>query len=48
MMYLEGVKTRLGITIPIDLCNEAYIQPGDEIETFIYNGQITLSLSSFS
>ncbi|VAW61408.1 hypothetical protein MNBD_GAMMA11-2664 [hydrothermal vent metagenome] len=24
------------------MCNEAHIQPGDEIETYIYNGQITI------
>jgi bifunctional DNA-binding transcriptional regulator/antitoxin component of YhaV-PrlF toxin-antitoxin module len=30
------------ITLPIDLCEEASIAPGDEVETFVYRGQITV------
>lgn len=36
------VSAKRQITIPIDLCREADIEPGDEIETFIFNGQITI------
>lgn len=39
---MPKVSTKRQITIPIDLCHEANIEPGDEIETFIYNGQITI------
>ncbi len=39
---MPKVSTKRQITIPIDLCDEAHIAPGDEIEVFIYNQQITL------
>lgn len=39
---MPKVSSKRQITIPVNLCTEAHIQPGDEIETFIYNGQITL------
>jgi len=39
---MPKVSAKRQITIPIDLCAKAHIQPGDEIETFIYNGQITI------
>ena len=39
---MPKVSSKRQITIPINLCDEAHIEPGDEIETFIYNGQITL------
>lgn len=39
---MPKVSTKRQITIPINLCEEADIHPGDEIETFIFNGQITL------
>jgi len=39
---MPKVSAKRQITIPINLCDEAQIAPGDEIETFIYNGQITL------
>jgi len=39
---MPKVSAKRQITIPIDLCQEAQIEPGDEIETFIYGGQITI------
>jgi len=39
---MPKVSAKRQITIPIDQCQEAHIDPGDEIETFIYNGQITI------
>ena len=39
---MPKVSSKRQITIPIDLCHEAQIEPGDEIEAFIYNGQITI------
>ena len=39
---MPKISAKRQITIPVDLCKEARIQPGDEIEAFIYNGQITL------
>ncbi|MGB5409735.1 MAG: AbrB/MazE/SpoVT family DNA-binding domain-containing protein [Gammaproteobacteria bacterium] len=39
---MPRISAKRQITIPISLCQEAHIQPGDEIETFIYNGQITI------
>jgi len=39
---MPKVSAKRQITIPVDLCQEANINPGDDIETFIFNGQITL------
>jgi len=39
---MPKVSAKRQITIPIDQCQEAKINPGDEIETFIYDGQITI------
>lgn len=39
---MSKVSAKRQITIPIDLCKEVHINPGDEIETFVYNGQITI------
>lgn len=39
---MPKVSAKRQITIPIDQCQEANIKPGDEIETFIYNGKITI------
>lgn len=39
---MPKVSAKRQITIPIDQCQEAHIEPGDEVETFIYNGQITI------
>ena len=39
---MPKVSAKRQITIPIDLCQQAHIEPGDDIETFIYRGQITI------
>ena len=39
---MPKVSTKRQITIPIDLCQQAHIEPGDDIETFIHEGQITI------
>lgn len=39
---MPKVSSKRQITIPIDLCEEAHIQPGDDIDAYIYNGQITI------
>lgn len=39
---MPKVSSKRQITIPIDQCQECHINPGDEIETFIYNHQITI------
>ena len=39
---MPKVSAKRQITIPIDLCRQAHIEPGDEIETFIHEGQITI------
>jgi len=39
---MPKVSTKRQITLPIDICYAANIEPGDEVEAFIYNGQITV------
>jgi bifunctional DNA-binding transcriptional regulator/antitoxin component of YhaV-PrlF toxin-antitoxin module len=39
---MPKVSAKRQITIPIDLCQQAHIEPGDDIVTFIYEGQITI------
>ncbi|MGI0120161.1 AbrB/MazE/SpoVT family DNA-binding domain-containing protein [Zooshikella sp. RANM57] len=39
---MPKVSSKRQITLPVDQCLEAHIEPGDEIETFIFNGQITI------
>jgi len=39
---MPKVSIRRQITIPIEQCRKAKINPGDEIETFIFNNQITI------
>lgn len=39
---MAKVSAKRQITIPIDLCLQADIHPGDEVDTYIYNGQITI------
>ena len=39
---MPKVSSKRQITIPIDQCLEAHIEPGDEVETFIFNNQITI------
>jgi len=39
---MPKVSAKRQITLPIELCKEAHIEPGDEIETYLFNGQITV------
>ncbi|MGC3872191.1 AbrB/MazE/SpoVT family DNA-binding domain-containing protein [Halomonas sp. GXIMD04776] len=39
---LATVSSKRQITLPIDLCREVGIAPGDKIKVFIHDGQITL------
>jgi len=39
---MPKVSAKRQITLPIDQCQAVHIEPGDEVETFIYNGQITI------
>jgi bifunctional DNA-binding transcriptional regulator/antitoxin component of YhaV-PrlF toxin-antitoxin module len=39
---MSKVSAKRQITLPVDQCQAAHIEPGDEVETFIYNGQITI------
>jgi len=36
------VSAKRQITLPINQCREARIEPGDEIEMFIHDGMITI------
>lgn len=39
---MPKVSSKRQITIPIGQCQQANIEPGDEVETFIYDGHITI------
>jgi len=39
---MPKVSSKRQITLPIDLCEEAGIAPGDIVETYVYRGQITV------
>lgn len=39
---MPKVSKKRQITIPKDQCREANIKPGDRVETFIYNSNITI------
>ncbi len=39
---MPKVSAKRQITLPIDQCKEAHIEPGDEIESYIFNKQITI------
>ena len=39
---MPKVSSKRQITLPISQCQQANIEPGDEIETFIYDGHITI------
>ncbi|MDH5546192.1 MAG: AbrB/MazE/SpoVT family DNA-binding domain-containing protein [Gammaproteobacteria bacterium] len=39
---MARVSAKRQITIPIDLCLQADIHPGDEVDAYIFNGQITI------
>jgi len=39
---MPKVSAKRQITIPIDQCNALGIVPGDEVESFVVDGQLTL------
>ena len=36
------MNTQRQVTLPLALCKEVQIKPNDDIEAFVYQGQITL------
>ena len=39
---MPKVSAKRQITLPVSQCDELGIRPGDEVESFVANGQITL------
>lgn len=39
---MPKVSAKRQITLPVSQCDALGIQPGDEVESFVANGQITL------
>ncbi len=39
---MPKVSAKRQITLPANLCNELDIQPGDEVESFVADGQLTI------
>ena len=39
---MSKVSKKRQITLPANLCNKLDIQPGDEVETFIAEGHLTI------
>ncbi|HNR11221.1 MAG TPA: AbrB/MazE/SpoVT family DNA-binding domain-containing protein [Nitrosomonas europaea] len=39
---MSKVSAKRQITLPVDQCQALGIQPGDEVEIFIYDGHLTL------
>ena len=39
---MPKVSSKRQITLPIEQCRALDIEPGDVVETFVYNGQITI------
>lgn len=39
---MAKVSAKRQITLPVNQCDELGIQPGDEVESFVANGQITI------
>lgn len=39
---LATVSSKRQITLPIDLCREVGITPGDKVKVFVHGGQVTL------
>lgn len=39
---MSKLSAKRQITLPIDQCRELGIEPGDELEVFVANGQLTL------
>lgn len=39
---MPKLSSKRQITLPVDLCEEANIAPGDIVETYVYRGHITV------
>jgi len=39
---MSKLSSKRQITLPVDHCRELGIEPGDELECFVANGQLTL------
>lgn len=39
---MPKVSTKRQITLPVNQCDELGIQPGDEVESFVANGHLTI------
>jgi AbrB family looped-hinge helix DNA binding protein len=39
---MAKVSSKRQITLPVELCQEVHIEPGDEVETYVYRGNITV------
>jgi len=39
---MSKLSSKRQITLPVDQCRELGIEPGDELECFVGNGQLTL------
>lgn len=39
---MPKISSKRQITIPIDQCRSLGIEPGDEVESFVVDGQLTL------
>ena len=39
---MPKVSSKRQITLPMDQCRFLGIEPGDEVESFVFNGQLTL------
>jgi len=41
-MNMSKLSSKRQITLPVEHCRELGIEPGDELECFVANGQLTL------
>jgi len=39
---MSKLSSKRQITLPVDQCRELGIEPGDELECYVANGQLTL------
>ena len=39
---MHKVTAKRQVTIPVDLCRKAHIEPGDMVEIFEYEGRVTV------
>lgn len=39
---MSKLSSKRQVTLPVDQCRELGIEPGDELEFFVANGQLTL------